>query len=249
MRKYDHLFFDLDNTLWDFESNSKLALKQTFEELSINNHVSFEEFFEYYQRINESLWGAYREKEITKKELVKTRFEKPLNKFKIAGIDPLIMNECYLNLMPLQNKLIEGVLPTLDYLANRGYKMHIITNGFKQVQHKKLETSGLRKYFNWIFISEEVQAPKPDKLIFQHALKNCNAKKSKSIMIGDSWESDILGAHNFGIDQVFFRNDDKNVVPNNEFEAKTNGNTSVLNINSSLKTYSISKLIFLNEIL
>jgi putative hydrolase of the HAD superfamily len=111
------------------------------------------------------------------------------------------------------------VVETLDYLKKRGYQMHIITNGFSEVQHKKIVSSGLNAYFKRIFISEDIQHPKPDKRIFQHALKCCNAKKSKSIMIGDSWESDIVGAMNIQMSQtVIVKNTNTgNIPPKNEW--------------------------------
>lgn len=211
MRKYDHLFFDLDHTLWDFETNSKLAMKQVVEELSLASQIaSFDDFFNYYENVNSQLWEAYRNQEISKPELIKKRFEDTLNHFNIEGIDPIKMNELYLQLMPLQTKLFPGVIETLDYLKKKGFQMHVITNGFKEVQHKKIESSGLKPYFSKVFISEEIKYPKPDVRIFQHALKTCNAKKSRSIMIGDSWDSDIVGAINTGLSQVAITNNGKN---------------------------------------
>jgi putative hydrolase of the HAD superfamily len=204
MKKYEQLFFDLDHTLWDFDANSKLALKQTFEELSVNDQINdFEAFFSYYQGINHKLWEAYRNKEIRKPDLIKKRFEDTLSHFNVEGIDPVVMNEQYLELMPLQTKLFPGVIETLQYLKERRYQMHIITNGFTEVQHRKILTSGLDVFFDRVFTSEAVQIPKPDKRIFLHALKCCNSKKKTSVMIGDSWETDILGAKGAGISQVY----------------------------------------------
>ncbi len=212
MRKYEHIFFDLDNTLWDFTANSKLALKQTALDFGIlNDSFSFEDFFSFYIELNEKLWKEYRNKNFTKAELVKIRFQKTLDNFNVNDVDPLLMNERYLENMPKQNQLVEGAIETLDYLKSRGYQMHIITNGFKEVQHQKLQNSGLDKYFDKVFISEEIQAPKPDKRIFQHALKSCNARKSKSIMIGDSWDVDIIGARNLGMDQVYYSKNESNI--------------------------------------
>lgn len=211
MRKYDHLFFDLDHTLWDFETNSKLAMEQVVKELNLEPQITnFDDFFNYYENVNSQLWEAYRDQEISKPELIKKRFEDTLNHFNIKGIDPVRMNELYLQLMPLQTKLFPGVTETLDYLKRKGYQMHIITNGFSEVQHKKIASSGLKPYFSRVFISEEIKYPKPDVRIFQHALKTCNAKKSRSIMIGDSWDSDIIGAINTGLSQVAITNNDKN---------------------------------------
>ena len=250
MRKYDHLFFDLDNTLWNFDANSRLALFETLKEFGLDsNTLLYEDFYKCYKTINESLWDAYRKKQITKPELIKSRFQKTFDQFRINGIDPVLMNDCYLKNMSNQNVLIDGVPETLNYLKNKGYQMHIITNGFQEVQHQKLKKSGLNKYFNRIFISEEIQAPKPDKRIFRHAVKNCNAKKSKSIMIGDSWEVDIIGASNFGIDQVFFQHNHNNQLPTGFTKTRNTANTSTIDLHNSFKTYFISRLINLREFL
>lgn len=203
IKKYEQLFFDLDHTLWDFETNSRLALEQTVNHLKIDSQIEdFDSFFEFYESINSKLWEAYRLQQIRKPELIKKRFEDTLAHFNLLEIDPIKMNDCYLNFMPLQKKLYPNVIETLQYLKEKGYKMHIITNGFTEVQHQKIKSSGLSPFFERVFTSEAVQFPKPDKRIFQHALKCCNSKKSKSIMIGDSWETDILGARTAGISQV-----------------------------------------------
>ncbi len=249
MRKYDHLFFDLDNTLWDFDSNSRLALEQTLQKLGINGHVSFDSFFEYYHQINLKLWESYRKNEVSKAELVQTRFEKPLNHFNIRGIEPLKMNELYLQQMALQTKLIDGAIPTLEYLKSKGYQMHIITNGFKEVQNRKLQTSGLSHYIERVFTSEEVRYPKPDKRIFQHALKSCNAKKTKSLMIGDSWEIDIIGAANAGIKQVFFKNNNKNTSPPPISSTHSSYKIHFHNTRPLSNTFFICKLSELNKML
>ena len=106
--------------------------------------------------------------------------------------------------MPRQNHLNNGVLDLLGYLKQKNYQLSIITNGFREVQHKKLETSGLAGFFDKVFISENIKTPKPGKEIFEYAIKSTNAKKSKSIMVGDDWEVDILGAVNYGIDSIYY---------------------------------------------
>ncbi|WP_321288825.1 YjjG family noncanonical pyrimidine nucleotidase [uncultured Sunxiuqinia sp.] len=243
MKKYEQLFFDLDRTLWDFDANSKLTLKQTFEELAVNDQVKdFEAFFSYYQGVNHKLWEAYRNKEIRKPDLIKKRFEDTLSHFNVEGIDPVEMNEQYLELMPLQTKLFPGVVETLQYLKERRYQMHIITNGFTEVQHRKISTSGLDVFFDRVFTSEAVKIPKPDKRIFLHALKCCNSKKKTSVMIGDSWETDILGAKAAGIDQVFV-SEKRNI---SEFPLSSKSGSSGLFTKSTRggypKTYCIKKI-------
>lgn len=250
MKRYEHLYFDLDNTLWDFDTNSKLALFQTLNDYNINdNTISHEDFYSYYKIINESLWDAYRKKEVTKQQLIKERFKKSLDYFEIKGIDPVNMNDSYLLNMSDQTVLIDDVFETLDYLKSKKYRMHIITNGFKEVQNLKLEKSGLRKYFDRVFTSEETQTPKPDKRIFQQALKSCNAKKEKSLMIGDSWDTDIIGAGKFGIDQVFFQHNHKNKIPSGLKKTSNTTNTYLIELQNSCKTFSITRLCSLFEIL
>ncbi len=203
-KKYTHLFFDLDNTLWNFRKNSKLAMQETFNQFPLaEKQIDFEKFFEVYERHNHALWTSYRKKEVVKKELIRRRFEDTFAELKITGINPNEMNSCYLNEMPNQKALYPEVIETLEYLTAKHYHLNIITNGFKEVQHKKLESSGLRKFFNKVFTSEEIKTPKPGREIFEHAIKSVNAKKVNSLMIGDDWDVDILGATKFGIDAVY----------------------------------------------
>jgi putative hydrolase of the HAD superfamily len=206
MSKYRHLFFDLDNTLYDFSSNAFIAMKEAFRQLGIFPLLSsFDDYFSVYAKINDELWAEYREKKISKDLLRATRFERSLKEF---GVTPKIthteIDDLYLKIMSVQKNLFPRTLEILGELKNRGYQLHIITNGFKEVQYDKLQNTGLDNYMTNVFISEDIKSHKPSKEIFEYAIKSCNARKKESIMIGDSWESDIVGAKNFGIDQVFF---------------------------------------------
>lgn len=204
-KKYTHIFFDLDNTLWDFEENSYHALHAVFNHYQIQNqNIEFNQFFSAYSSHNKILWEEYREKRIVKNELKKLRFQKTFDELKIKGINAGEMNSFYLDEMPKQNRLVEGAIDLLDYLKSKGYHLFIITNGFKEVQHQKLEISNLSAYFKKIFISEDIKAPKPDRKIFEHAIKSANAPKQQSIVAGDSFEIDVKGALNFGIDAIFY---------------------------------------------
>jgi putative hydrolase of the HAD superfamily len=212
-KKYTHLFFDLDNTLWDFSKNSKLAMQTTFNHFKlVEKDIDFNRFFEVYEKINHALWASYRKKEVSKKELIRRRFEDTFSELKIIGIDPNEINTFYLNEMPNQKTLYPGVIETLEYLKTKRYQLNIITNGFTEVQNKKLKSSGLRPFFNKVFTSEEVKTPKPGREIFEHAIKSVNAKKINSLMIGDDWDVDILGAAKFGIDVVYIGNDTHSYV-------------------------------------
>ena len=204
-KKYTHLFFDLDNTIWDFNSNSFDALQIALDKLDLLGTMdSYDDFFKIYSGVNDKLWDLYRQGLMNKKVLSVQRFEESFEKngtpLKMGGG---AVNDAYLTEMPLQTKLIEGARHLLDHLHGR-YDIAIITNGFKEVQYDKIRRSELSKYFRKIFISEEVGAQKPRKQIFEYALKSMNAPKKSSLMIGDSWEADILGAMNFGMDQVYY---------------------------------------------
>lgn len=203
-RKYTHIFFDLDNTLWDFETNSRNAMLVSFENYRLSQRFDFNLFYEVYVRHNHQLWELYRKNEIAKKELTQLRFQLTFDELGITGIDAGFMNAHYLDVMPEQKQLNDGAIEILQYLKKRRYEISIITNGFKEVQHKKIETSGLKPFITNVYISEEIKIPKPDRGIFEYAIKSSNARKTQSLMIGDDWEVDVLGAVKFGIDAVHF---------------------------------------------
>lgn len=243
MRKYDFLFFDLDNTLWDFSTNAKAALLQTLQDLNYIHQISsFEDYFLVYEEINDSLWVDYRAKKVTKQFLIVERFSRSLSSFNITNQDWAQINHHYLECMGKQTCLFPHTVETLEYLKGKGYQMHIITNGFKEVQYAKLQNSGIASYFNRVFISEEIQAPKPHRRIFEYALKSSNASKKKSIMIGDSWEIDIQGAAAFGIDQIMVLNNGRNLIPDSIKSKVLTNNSNHLEIKPPQKTF------FLNQI-
>ena len=250
MRKYDFLFFDLDNTLWDFSANSHEALKQTFEKLDLISRLdSFDAYFKYYEQINESLWADYRAKKINKQTLITERLSKTLKAFEITDQDFEGINRFYLEFMALQTRLFAGTKETLTYLKKKGYQMHIITNGFYEVQHAKLNNCGLTDFFGKVFISEEIKTTKPHRKIFEHALKSTNAKKQKSIMIGDSWETDIEGAMAFGIDQIMNLNNGDNKIPETVKTSLSSANSMFLTLKQSTKTYFVDEITGLPSIL
>lgn len=237
-KRYTHIFFDLDNTLWDFEKNSRVAMQSTFNHFIFDSFkIDFNTFLKVYSKHNDALWMNYRKKEMGKKELVRRRFQDTLSELKICGVDPEQMNIFYLNEMPKQKLLYPGVLEILEYLKNKHYQLFIITNGFTEVQHRKIESSGLKTFFKKVFTSEEVKTPKPGREIFEYAVKSVNAKKINSLMIGDDWEVDVRGAIDFGIDAVYFANK-KNI----EFEVlpgSIEANTKIFRIGSVNQLYSI----------
>lgn len=208
MKKYRHLFFDLDRTLWDFESNSRETIQELFFEMNLNKSIAdFDSFYETYKVRNAEQWAIYREGKVRKNDLRVNRFYLAMTDHNFDIIDVAKKFDIlYVERSPLKKKLFPDVQMVLEDLSSI-YKLHIITNGFKEVQYIKLKNCDLIKYFDKIFTSEEVGSIKPKKEIFRHALKSCNAKKTESIMIGDDLEVDILGAKNVGLDQIFVNYD------------------------------------------
>lgn len=204
--KYKHLFFDLDNTLWDFDYNSKIVLGYIFDkfELQKKGVPSKKKFIHCYKKINGELWFQYREGILTKEIL---RFQRFLKTLKIFNINDQLLSKqigsFYVLNSPCQTKLMEGAKDVLFNLSLH-YNLHIITNGFKEVQYIKLKKSGIHNFFDKIIVSEDVGVLKPNKKIFKYALDICCAKIDNCLMIGDDIISDIQGARSFGIDQVFF---------------------------------------------
>lgn len=209
MRKYKHIFFDLDRTLWDFEKNSEATFKDLYISYNINEilNCKFTDFFNTYKRHNVALWELYRKGEIKKEFLSLNRFLYTLNDFGNNNLD-LAHNlaKDYIILSPQKNILFPHTIETLEFLKDK-YQLHIITNGFIEVQYKKIKNSGLEKYFSNTITSEEAGVQKPAKLIFDYSLQKANAIAKESIMIGDDLQTDILGAKNAGMDQVFFNSD------------------------------------------
>lgn len=206
LKKYNHIFFDLDNTLWDFETNSSEALRIIFEEenLAQAGISSFEEFQIYYKPINDRYWARYHHGAATKEQVRVNRFRDTLLEFDIDN--PHLaerMASKYLEISPRMTALFPDALDVLAYLQKK-YALHLITNGFAEVQWVKVEQAGLRPFFEHIIISEEVGTQKPNKEIFELAVTRASANKSECLMIGDNFKTDILGAKNAGLDQVFF---------------------------------------------
>lgn len=203
---YEHIFFDLDHTLWDFASNSRKTLEVLFEEFQLleKGVTSFSEFIHQYETINEGLWTKYRAGLIDKKTLRNGRFPAVFEVWEIYDKQLAAeVNERYLTDGPKQPGLMPNAIETLDYLKQR-YEVHLITNGFKEVQATKLSASGLNGYFNTITTSEEVGVLKPNPKVFHHALSLAKAESHKSVYVGDHFDTDVIGSKNAGIDQVFF---------------------------------------------
>ncbi len=203
---YKHLFFDLDHTLWDFEANAKETFSELYDKYELHQKGvgDFDSFFERYSFHNDRLWDRYTKGFIKQEELRWKRVWLSLLDFKIA--DEKLAREMaadFLAGLPNRKNLFPYTIEILDYLINKNYVLHLITNGFESVQHDKLKHSNLHNYFKEIITSELAGSLKPNKEIFEFALKAADAKTEESIMIGDNIEADIKGAMNAGLDTIF----------------------------------------------
>ena len=197
------VFFDLDHTLWDFDKNSGLAFERVFRKHKIE--LPLAEFLRVYGPINLDYWKKYREDRVSKEQLRRGRLTETFDcfklKFPLETIDSLA--HCYIEELPIDNHLFTGAVDILDYLS-ANYRLHIITNGFEEVQHLKLHNSGIKKYFSTVTTSEEVGLKKPHPVIFETALMKASVASTQSVMIGDSLEADIIGAQKAGMHTLFF---------------------------------------------
>lgn len=197
-----HIFFDLDHTLWDFEANSKKTFSYIFKKNGLE--IEFNDFIEVYQPINHRYWKLFREDKVSKAQLRYGRLREAFQAIDFKSDDELIhlLSEEYITYLANHNALFENAIPVLEYLQPK-YKMHIITNGFEEVQHRKLKNANLLPFFDKIITSEKVGVKKPNPRIFEYALNITGAVKGESVMIGDNFEADILGAKNMGMQVIF----------------------------------------------
>ena len=221
-----HLFFDLDHTLWDFDKNSEFAFDTIFKNQGFD--ISLQEFLNIYITRNQHYWKLYQVNQISHEDLRYFRLKDVFDALKFEVSDEVIhqLSEDYIKFLPEYNHLFDGAIELLDYLKPN-YQLHIITNGFSEVQDKKLKNSNIGHYFQTITNSEIAGQKKPNPIIFDYALKSAKASKEESIMIGDSFEADILGAIDFGIDAIFFN------------ESKTTINHDVYQVNHLLELKNI----------
>ena len=212
--KYQHLFFDLDHTLWDFEANAKQTLSELYHsnDLQKKGVSDFELFFVKYSLHNERLWDRYTKGFIKQEELRWKRMWLALLDFKLAD-EPLArhLGVQFLELLPTRKTLFPYTIEILQYLQNKNYRMHLVTNGFESVQHHKIKNANLAVYFEKVITSEASGSLKPKKEIFEYALAKTGAKLDESIMIGDNQEADIQGGINAGMDTIFVNH--LNVLP------------------------------------
>ncbi|QHL87613.1 noncanonical pyrimidine nucleotidase, YjjG family [Nibribacter ruber] len=220
VKTYRHIFFDLDHTLWDFEKNSEETLVHLFHAFELHRLGDFTltDFYKKYSYINLRLWDLFHKGKINQQELREKRFVKCLTGLGVAEKDvPEGLSEAYTDICPTKSAVFPFTHEVLGYLKEK-YVLHIITNGFKDVQAIKLKSSNLTQYFSEVITSECVNCTKPDRRIYQHALERAGVKASESLMIGDNLEADILGAMNAGLDQVFFNPERKRIPLRPTFE-------------------------------
>jgi putative hydrolase of the HAD superfamily len=208
-KKYKHLFFDLDRTLWDFDASARQTFQDIFHRYKLHNIgiESVDKLMEVFSQHNDRLWELYRQGAVEKNYLRGIRFELTLQSFGIS--DTVLaekMSDDYVYFSPRNVHLFPYAVEVLSTLYER-YPLHLITNGFQEVQYTKLEQSGLGSFFSTVTTSEEAGVKKPELGIFSHALSKSGAGASESIMIGDDLLVDLDGAARAGMDTVFFNPD------------------------------------------
>lgn len=204
MKGIKHIFFDLDHTIWDYDRSAQETLSEIYVNLELSKTgLSVKKFVNTFYEVNSKLWVKYNEGLIDREYIKTQRFNEV---FSTSGIDPIqteVASTYFLKNCSLKPYLMEDALTALNYLSNK-YELHIITNGFLDAQNRKLNSSGINKYFKIMVTSECIDSRKPSPEIFQYSLQEAGASKSESIMIGDNPRTDIQGAKDFGIKTVFY---------------------------------------------
>ena len=219
MTRYTDLFVDFDDTLYDTHGNAVIALQETFEHFQLERFFPDPQvFYDRYWEANIDLWTRYSKGDITRDFLIVERFRRPLmasekyQKEAEAAADvslfthqfPLEINDVFLDFCASKPGVVDGAHELVGYLRSKGYRLHICSNGFHEVQYKKLASSGLDKCFDTVVLSEDAGANKPSKLFFDYAFQLTGAQPETTLMIGDNYQTDILGAQQAGLAVIFF---------------------------------------------
>ena len=206
--KYKDLFIDFDDTLYDTYGNSVISLCETYEAYHLDRYFAAPQvFYDAYWAANIDLWTRYSKGEITRPYLIVERFRRPLSVGEGLEVTEqlcLEMSDRFLDFCSSKSGVVEGAHQLMDYLKRKGYRMHLCSNGFHEVQYKKLTACGLKDYFDTVVLSEDAGFNKPSKQFFDYALKVSGAHKETTIMIGDNLQTDIVGAHDAGFDTILF---------------------------------------------
>lgn len=213
-KRYQNIFIDLDDTIYDFAASSRESFEEAYNLLGYERYFnSFNHFMSLYEPHNLELWGLYGEGKITKAELNSDRYSYPL---RMVGIENQELADTFcrevLGRIPTKNKVIPGAVELLEYLYPK-YNLYILSNGFKELQEHKMQTAGLRKYFKKIVLSDDIGINKPNPELFIHALQVANSTTEESIMIGDMFDTDIAGAAGVGMDQIFYNRKGLELLP------------------------------------
>ncbi|MDR0420345.1 MAG: YjjG family noncanonical pyrimidine nucleotidase [Prevotellaceae bacterium] len=205
--KYKHILFDLDRTLWDFDTDTRDTVKEIFYNCRLDETITdFDEWFRTYKMHNIRLWEDYALGKITKTTLRNTRFYLA---FKDFGIDDkelgIKFGEKFIEKIPDRTTLFPNTHEVLTYLVNKKYQLHVVTNGFNEIQFKKMEAADIKKYFTKIFTAENTGYNKPHSKFFQYVISSLHSSKKEAIIVGDDFVSDISGAKKFGIDQIYLK--------------------------------------------
>ena len=208
MKHYTDLFIDFDDTLYDTHGNSVIALRELFDALHLEQwFTDAQVFYDRYWEANIDLWTRYSRGEITRDYLIVERFRRPFSYGE--GLEPtaqycLEASDLFLDLCSSKPGLVEGARELMDYLKTKGYRLHMCSNGFHEVQYRKLRSCGLHNHFDTIVLSEDAGINKPSPLFFDYAIQKTGAQKETTLMIGDNFQTDILGAKRYGLDTAYF---------------------------------------------
>lgn len=232
--QYTDLFIDFDDTLYDTRGNAIIALSELYEEMGFERYFDAPDiFYDSYWETNMQLWSQYAQGEIDRDYLIIERFRRPLSIGK--GLNPtkefcLEVSDRFLDLCSCKPGTLEGAHDLLRYLKAKGYRLHLASNGFHEVQYKKIKSAGMQDYFDNVILSEDAGANKPSKVFFDYALNKAGAKAETSLMIGDNYNTDILGAQGAGIPVMLFKRWDKDFVPPQPVDYAVDTLAEIMNI-------------------